>query len=68
MQIWLAADVGVRRWLSQPWPKWIDGKTGRRSDVAHHYIYPALDKSENVHLLAGCAVKRVIIEYVLVHS
>ncbi|TBU37889.1 alcohol oxidase-like protein [Dichomitus squalens] len=46
----------------EPWPKWIDGKTGRRSDVAHHYIYPALDKSKKVHLLPGCAVKRVVIE------
>ncbi|KAI1785923.1 alcohol oxidase-like protein [Ganoderma leucocontextum] len=46
----------------QLWPKWIDEKTGRRSDVAHNYTYPALERSRNVHLLAGCAVRKVIIE------
>ncbi|PIL33968.1 hypothetical protein GSI_03676 [Ganoderma sinense ZZ0214-1] len=46
----------------QPWPKWIDEKTGRRSDVPHHYTYPALERSNNVHLLVGCAVKKVIVE------
>ncbi|PIL28356.1 hypothetical protein GSI_09507 [Ganoderma sinense ZZ0214-1] len=38
----------------QDWLKWIDGETGRRSDVAHSYIHPArLDRSPNVHLLSG---------------
>ena len=48
----------------QHWLKWIDQETGRRSDVAHSYIHPALDRSHNVHLLPGCAVRKVIIEYV----
>ncbi|KAI1792083.1 alcohol oxidase-like protein [Ganoderma leucocontextum] len=35
----------------------------RRSDVAHDHIHPALDgKSRNVHLLPGCAVRKVIVE------
>ncbi|KAI0712761.1 alcohol oxidase-like protein [Cerioporus squamosus] len=40
------------------WPKWIDSKTGKRSDVAHHYIYNK--NFQNVHILSGYHVKRVI--------
>ncbi|RPD77156.1 alcohol oxidase-like protein [Lentinus tigrinus ALCF2SS1-7] len=37
---------------------WIDSKTGKRSDVAHHYIYN--QNYRNVHILSGYNVKRVI--------
>ncbi|KAL4248407.1 GMC oxidoreductase family protein [Abortiporus biennis] len=43
------------------WPKWIDGKTGARSDVPHHYIYNKQD-NKNLQILSGCLVKRVIFE------
>ncbi|KDQ20453.1 hypothetical protein BOTBODRAFT_169207 [Botryobasidium botryosum FD-172 SS1] len=45
---------GYARWL-----KWIDGVTGKRSDVAH-FLYH--QDSKNLHILAGCTVKRVIFE------
>ncbi|KAM5544874.1 hypothetical protein V8D89_001772 [Ganoderma adspersum] len=48
--------------IKKHWLKWIEQETGRRSDVAHSYIHPALDGSQNVHLLLGCAVRKVIIE------
>lgn len=42
--------------------RWIDSKTGKRSDVAHHFIY---DKQRpNITLTVGHLVKRVIFEYV----
>ncbi|TBU37884.1 alcohol oxidase-like protein [Dichomitus squalens] len=44
------------------WPKWIDGNTGHRSDVAHNYLYKVLKTGTNVHLLPGYFVKKVIIE------
>ncbi|RDX47581.1 alcohol oxidase-like protein [Lentinus brumalis] len=40
------------------WPKWIDSKTGKRSDVAHHYIYNK--NFQNVQILSGYHVKRII--------
>ncbi|KAI0742831.1 alcohol oxidase-like protein [Daedaleopsis nitida] len=40
------------------WQKWIDPKTGRRSDVPHHYIYN--QHLPNLHILSGHHVKRVI--------
>ncbi|CDO68836.1 Alcohol oxidase [Trametes cinnabarina] len=43
------------------WPKWIDMKTGTRSDVPHHYIYPQ-SSNENLRILTGYQVKRVIFE------
>ncbi|KDQ20459.1 hypothetical protein BOTBODRAFT_124058 [Botryobasidium botryosum FD-172 SS1] len=42
------------------WQKWIDGETGRRSDVAHCIFYK--QESPNLHILTGCSVKRVIFE------
>ncbi|KAL7280632.1 hypothetical protein ACG7TL_005570 [Trametes sanguinea] len=41
------------------WQKWIDMKTGTRSDVPHHYIYPQ-SSNINLHILTGYLVKRVI--------
>ncbi|PSR75149.1 hypothetical protein PHLCEN_2v9292 [Hermanssonia centrifuga] len=37
---------------------WIDGETGKRSDVAHHYIY----NHPSIEILTGSLVKRVIFE------
>ncbi|KAI0337230.1 alcohol oxidase [Trametopsis cervina] len=42
------------------WPKWICSQTGKRSDVAHHYIYNR--KHSNVTILVGHLVKRVLFE------
>ncbi|KAI0070144.1 alcohol oxidase [Panus rudis PR-1116 ss-1] len=43
------------------WPKWIDEKTGKRSDTAHHFLYNNID-NQNQKAITGCAVKRVIFE------
>ncbi|KAJ7170886.1 GMC oxidoreductase-domain-containing protein [Mycena crocata] len=43
------------------WQKWIDGETGTRSDVPHHFIYNQAH-NENLSVLHGCRVKRVIFE------
>ncbi|RDX41074.1 alcohol oxidase-like protein [Lentinus brumalis] len=40
------------------WQKWIDSKTGKRSDVPHHYIYNR--DLPNLHILSGHHVKRVL--------
>ncbi|EGN91908.1 hypothetical protein SERLA73DRAFT_117989 [Serpula lacrymans var. lacrymans S7.3] len=42
------------------WQKWIDGKTGKRSDVPHHFIYNR--NFSNLEVIDGKRVKRVIIE------
>ncbi|KAG2137938.1 GMC oxidoreductase-domain-containing protein [Suillus clintonianus] len=44
-----------------PWPKYIGGTTGRRSDAAHHYIYNQAH-NPNLQLWVGKRVKRVIFE------
>nr|ALJ82900.1 alcohol oxidase [Irpex lacteus] len=41
--------------------KFIDGKTGKRSDVAHHFLYNNL-KTTGLEILTGTFVKRVIFE------
>lgn len=41
--------------------KFIDGETGRRSDVAHHYLYNHL-QTTGLEILPGTLVKRVIFE------
>ncbi|KAI0651206.1 alcohol oxidase-like protein [Trametes meyenii] len=43
------------------WQKWIDADTGIRSDVPHHYIYNQRT-SNNLNILTGYDVKRVLIE------
>lgn len=43
------------------WNKYIDPKTGRRSDAATNYLYPHSD-NPNLHILVGKRVKRVIFE------
>jgi len=42
-------------------PKWIDGKTGRRSDTAHSYIHCQKD-NPNLKVLTAMRVNRVILE------
>lgn len=42
--------------------KWIDGETGKRSDVAHHYIYNNM-KNTGLEILTGTLVRRVLFEY-----
>jgi len=44
------------------WPKWIDDKTGKRSDAAHHFIYNQSD-NKNLQVFDGCKVKRVIFDH-----
>ncbi|KAG0694896.1 GMC oxidoreductase-domain-containing protein [Suillus ampliporus] len=44
-----------------PWVKYIDGKTGRRSDAAHCYVYNQAHNT-NLQLWVGKRVKRVIFE------
>ncbi|KIJ67569.1 GMC oxidoreductase [Hydnomerulius pinastri MD-312] len=41
--------------------RWIDGESGRRSDVAHHFIYNQ-EGNANLHVLAEKAVVRVLVE------
>ncbi|KAJ3514907.1 hypothetical protein NLJ89_g2088 [Agrocybe chaxingu] len=42
-------------------PRWIDAKTGRRSDTAHYYIYNQ-DHNKNLEVLTRRKVARVIFE------
>ncbi|KIJ11538.1 alcohol oxidase [Paxillus involutus ATCC 200175] len=44
-----------------PWYKYIDSKTGRRSDAASRYLYPHSENA-NLQILVGKRVKRVIVE------
>ena len=46
----------------QRWQKWIS-EDGKRSDAAHNYLYNK--KRENVTVITGHLVKRVIFEWVL---
>ncbi|KAH9891941.1 alcohol oxidase-like protein [Cubamyces lactineus] len=41
------------------WPKWIDARTGTRSDVPHQYIYPGQSSNTNLVILTGYHVKKV---------
>ena len=43
--------------------RWINGDTGRRSDAAHHSLYPHVT-NPNLDIITGCSVRRVIFEYV----
>ncbi|KZW01403.1 alcohol oxidase [Exidia glandulosa HHB12029] len=43
------------------WAKWI-GKDGKRSDIAHGYLYPQMDRSSNITLLTKTHVSRVLFE------
>ncbi|KAM5537387.1 hypothetical protein V8D89_008906 [Ganoderma adspersum] len=42
------------------WQKWIDSKTGVRSDIPHHYVYHR--DLKNLHIVTGHHVKRVIVK------
>ncbi|KAL4261270.1 GMC oxidoreductase family protein [Pleurotus pulmonarius] len=44
------------------WMKYIDAKSGRRSDAAHYFVYNQDGESSNLHVLANTAVHRVIIK------
>ncbi|KAG2153872.1 GMC oxidoreductase-domain-containing protein [Suillus clintonianus] len=44
-----------------PWRKFIDSKTGKRSDAAHHYVYNQAHNL-NLHVWDGKRVKRVLFE------
>jgi alcohol oxidase len=44
------------------WPRWINGKTGVRSDVPHHLIYPLKETRPNLHISTGIHVKHVIFD------
>ena len=44
------------------WAKWIDPRTGKRSDAAHGYVHPILDTQDNLHLLLESKVVRVVFE------
>ncbi|KAH9987565.1 alcohol oxidase-like protein [Russula vinacea] len=41
---------------------WINGKTGVRSDVPHHLIYPVKETRPNLHVFTGIHVKHVIFD------
>ncbi|KAJ8482000.1 hypothetical protein ONZ51_g5643 [Trametes cubensis] len=43
------------------WQKWIDAKTGTRSDVPHHYIYNH-EFNDNLEILTGYHVKKVLFD------
>ncbi|OBZ66993.1 Alcohol oxidase [Grifola frondosa] len=45
------------------WPKWIDERSGKRSDVPHHFIYNQQASNKNLQLLAGCSVRRIVFEH-----
>jgi alcohol oxidase len=45
------------------WSRYIDGESGRRSDIPHHYIYTQ-DHNQNLTILDRQRVIRVIFEYV----
>ncbi|KAI0643101.1 alcohol oxidase-like protein [Trametes meyenii] len=42
------------------WQKWIDTKTGTRSDVPHNYIYPLLESKTSLQIVTSHHVKSVI--------
>ncbi|KAF5362684.1 hypothetical protein D9757_014038 [Collybiopsis confluens] len=44
------------------WPKWIDANTGRRSDVAHYYIYNTQQHNSNLSYLTSSPVVRVMLK------
>ncbi|KAF8622855.1 hypothetical protein AX15_006699 [Amanita polypyramis BW_CC] len=44
------------------WPRYIDLATGKRSDAAHHYIYNQIDVNQNLVIVCGKRVVRIIFE------
>ncbi|KAL0579312.1 hypothetical protein V5O48_002710 [Marasmius crinis-equi] len=48
--------------IRQPWCKYIDGVTGKRSDTAHHFIYNQVDQNKNLVVQDRCRITRVIFE------
>ncbi|KAI0301548.1 alcohol oxidase-like protein [Multifurca ochricompacta] len=43
--------------------RWIDAKTGTRSDVAHHFIYPLKETRQNLHFLTGIHVRHLTFDH-----
>lgn len=43
------------------WPKWI-GLNGKRSDAAHGFVHPVIDRQDNLHLLLESTVVRILFE------
>ncbi|KAK7688538.1 hypothetical protein QCA50_008076 [Cerrena zonata] len=41
--------------------RWVDKETGKRSDTAHHFLYPHAS-NPNLDIVIGCLVKRVIFQ------
>ncbi|KAK7688557.1 hypothetical protein QCA50_008095 [Cerrena zonata] len=41
--------------------RWINNENGKRSDAAHHFLYPHAI-NPNLDIVTGCLVKKVIIE------
>lgn len=48
--------------MKKRWGKWIDPKTGHRSDAAHHYVHNQREKNTNLHLLTDSKVAKIVIE------
>ncbi|KIK54123.1 hypothetical protein GYMLUDRAFT_232266 [Collybiopsis luxurians FD-317 M1] len=45
-----------------PWPKYIDSRSGRRSDTAHHFIYNMDSSRHGLHIITNRRVVKVIFE------
>lgn len=58
---WCAAWLHRALGLTTGRAKWVDAKTGKRSDVAHHYLYSQAD-NKNLHIIPESKVKRVVFE------
>jgi alcohol oxidase len=48
--------------VAYPNSRFVDGKTGKRSDAASAYLYPVLETNKNLLVLARKRVIRVIFE------
>jgi alcohol oxidase len=44
------------------WAKWINPRTGKRSDTAFGYVHPVREIQNNLHLLLGHKVVRILFE------
>lgn len=47
---------------STVWPKWIHPETGKRSDAAHGYLHPVMDKQTNLRVMTESKVIRVLFD------
>ncbi|KAK4049052.1 hypothetical protein OIV83_004414 [Microbotryomycetes sp. JL201] len=44
------------------WQKWINPKTGRRSDAANGYVHPVVEKQDNLHVICESRTVRVLFD------